>query len=723
MTLALCVALAALAPTAYRDRFPLPTTQFGDGWGVNIHFTNPGDGELRQIREGGFRWVRMDLAWAGVERTKGVYDFTEFDILTEACKREGVRILFILDYGNDLYQQGSPSTQEARDAFCRFAEAAFRRYKGQGILWEMWNEPNLGMFWKPTPNVDDYVALTDQVAETLRRVAPEEWFCGPATSGFDWKFLEGCFQRGVLRHFDAVTVHPYRPVNPETAWEDWATLAGMVARHQPKGKKIPLVSGEWGYSAIWQGFNAELQALYGVRSYLLNLTAGVPLSIYYDWKNDGTDPKEPEHHFGTVDHELKPKALYTHATQLLRRLRGYLFVARLASSDPNAWVLAFRNGNRLRFVCWTTGPGEVESPAPWERDMKVRLLPRPFVYELVRPNAVSKMLLELKAVPTILTVTDAASVNALRKQLEALKPAGSVLQPIPELAYRPDQELVQATVRYRREGATLTIPVQVVQAFPVRLEMRLRNGKPNLRLQNPGRLTGRLEVVLQAVPKGASGGEKLLRVAISDLATASRPEGLDVPLTEGLDLRQPFDLLVRTGNQVWGRMESVRLIDLGDPADLFNTGQIQVLPDGDNTVAARLLVEAVRGLRVRYQFDKGWKFLRAATFGKLAENLPGKPVSLTMEVSGDGSGNHLRARFVGSDGQTFQSHYGSMDWTGPRTITFSLRGPLPSWGGKADGVIRYPIRLDSLILVDSATQQAQSGDIVVKEPVVLSQDR
>ncbi len=55
-----------------------------------------------------------------------------------------IRIVFILDYGNDLYGGGNAHHFDAgRAAFARFAAAAARHYRGKGIIWEIWNEPNL----------------------------------------------------------------------------------------------------------------------------------------------------------------------------------------------------------------------------------------------------------------------------------------------------------------------------------------------------------------------------------------------------------------------------------------------------------------------------------------------------------------------------------------------------------------------------------------------------
>ena len=49
----------------------------------------------------------------------------------------------------------------------------------------------------------------------------------------------------------------------------------------------------------------------------------MPLSIWYDWKNDGTDATYSEHNFGIVDNRLKPKPSYVAAQTMTRELAGY----------------------------------------------------------------------------------------------------------------------------------------------------------------------------------------------------------------------------------------------------------------------------------------------------------------------------------------------------------------------------------------------------------------
>jgi hypothetical protein len=119
---------------------------------------------------------------------------------------------------------------------------------------------------------------------------------------------------------------------------------------------MPILSGEWGYSTHRKGVSLETQADFAVRQQLLNLLNGVPLSIWYDWKNDGDDPGENEHNFGTVLPDLKPKPAYNAIQQLTRELAGYHVEQRVPASDEKDYVLLCVNAaDQRKLAVWTTG--------------------------------------------------------------------------------------------------------------------------------------------------------------------------------------------------------------------------------------------------------------------------------------------------------------------------------------------------------------------------------
>jgi len=351
-------ASSAHTPAAWPSDTSAPAVP--EGFGVNIHFTNPDPGEVKMIAAGGFRWVRMDFVWKATEIERGKYDFSSYDTLLKALDEYHLKPLFILDYSNTLYDNDrAPYTAEGRRAFATWAAAAVYRYRGRGILWEIYNEPNTG-FWTPQPRVSDYIKLALETSKAIHQAAPGEQIIGPAMWGMDFAFLEACLQSGLLNHWSAVSVHPYRKTDPETVVSDYARVRALISKYVPAGKRVPIISSEWGYSAASINIGEARQSALLARQLLINQSQGIALSIWYDWQNDGENPREIEHHFGTVlpkhyptrDPIYDPKPAYRAAQTLARVLQGYKFSERVPAGLDD-YLLKFQKGGDVRYAVWT----------------------------------------------------------------------------------------------------------------------------------------------------------------------------------------------------------------------------------------------------------------------------------------------------------------------------------------------------------------------------------
>src|SRR5713226_4520425 len=376
LSLATC---ADRAPDNCRDAWaPKPhAPNFLNGLGVNIHFTDPRPGEIKMIADAGFRRVRMDFKWDATETEQGRYDFSSYDRLIASLEPHNIQALLILDYGNPLYDNGAPPRNEStRQAFARWAVTAAKHFAGRGVIWEVYNEPNHATFWPARPNVDEYTALALAVGRAFRAQAPQEKLIGPATSGIDFPFLEACFKAGLLDYWAAVSVHPYRNSDPESAASDYCRLRGMIDRYRTPTRRgserveIPIISSEWGYSSVWRGMSDERQGAMLACEMLTNLANDIPISIWYDWRDDGADPNEAEHHFGSVRNTLsvppgsaggsnptgvfQPKPAYLAAKTLSDFHNGYTYQRRLAVGSDSDYILVFAKSDDLRFVAWTT---------------------------------------------------------------------------------------------------------------------------------------------------------------------------------------------------------------------------------------------------------------------------------------------------------------------------------------------------------------------------------
>lgn len=784
MTRSLLLLAIVFGLNAGETGLPKPGTL--DGVGVNIHFTHAKPGELEMLAAGGFRFVRMDFFWAGIEKQKGVYDFSAFDHLMADLDRLGLRAYFILDYGNPLYDGGqSPHTDEGRTAFCAFVKAAMQRFAGRGIVWEMWNEPNHGMFWKPQPKVDDYVKLALAVGETVRAVAPKEILVGPTTSEIDLPFLEACFKGGCLSLWDAVSVHPYRQSPPESVAEEYRTLRVLIRRHLIRiggdtRPDPPILSGEWGYTSAklkHGGFTAEQQGSYLPRQWLSNIANGVPISIWYDWHDDGDDRSNPEHNFGTVRRPYRegqaevyePKPAYIAAKTLTTVLKGYVFSKELALKDDEH-VLLFAKGDQLRLAAWTSAgePRKVLVPATPGRFRVTRHLGKDLPELVADDKGLTLMLTgdvqylaPIDANPSLRlavawgrlpleVVVTAAQPGELVRHTDTINKR-VVIGPPPLIETivthftNPLERVVRVGSDQTAVAFGVTFPLKTVLPIgerapllpPTTVDLRINDAvvwtqSTRMVINNPITLH-----LLCPVPTGDSAVLPLLvdnrqgtsfravftvktpnhkGMIQSDIAQGQQPL-VYLPLSRYPD--GPFSVSVHLhdpSNQHLIRSLPTRTYRM---LPLVPTGW-DVHPDGDHTVVStQSLMESSTdilpefgkqpALDLTYRMDKGWKFLRLAPEAPLDL---GASRELGMWIHSDGSGNVVRLRVVDATGQVFQPDGGRLTHVGWKWTTFTIRPHTAHWGGANDGVVKPPLKLDTLLLLDQADQSKPSQGVV-----------
>lgn len=754
-TLACLVAVAGIyaaqaQPAAAADApspAGLPAATVPQGWGVNIHFTDPAPGEMERFAEGGFGFVRMDFGWGGIEKQPGVYDFSPYDRLEESLRRAGARPLFILDYGNDLYQKGSPSTPEARAAFARFAAASAAHFAGRGVIWEIWNEPNIG-FWKPKPNAADYAALAVAAAKAIKAADPKATVIAPGSSTFPWDFLETAFKVGLLERIDAVSVHPYRGQSPETAAADFARLRALIARYAPPAKRnLPMISSEWGYTTYTGGGVSEaVQAAYLGREWLANMASGVDLSIFYDWHEDGDNPKDPEHRFGIThrDPAFSPKPAFIEAKALIAGLRGYTFRHRLAGATAHDWRLLFQRDDTddLALAVWNadpTAPIAAQTPAV----VKVPRSDPQFaaLRKLARIHLSAGPLAQGEGIPATLTVSYDAPGSTGAFGLEVGAPFGyrtrqsgtkaALARPrvltLPVTPERTDAPTVTLTLT--ADGARLPAiaPLCIVRIDPLTVSAAPSGAAGPLRvtIANPGdvpfhgtvavvgpegrtvssaRLTlarGQREALASLPSPGRSAHRVVLRDADGRIAAAT-PMGRYLPFA-GFPAAP-------AANAGWNRIRFVENAALS-PSPL---GAIAPPPGGPGGSAA--------ALRFDYAFDKGWQYAEAAPAAAIP--IPAGAKSLVVWVwSAAATGDALRCRFKDATEQTFQPDLEKLDWKGWRLVTIPLDGSgrTGHWGGANDGVPHGTRVWEGMVLVDSASREAHQGEILLAAPAYVAE--
>lgn len=769
--------LPSLSLTSVAVAADLPGPVLPAGVGVNIHFTNGHERDLDLIAAAGFKFVRMDFSWSATERKPDEYHWADYDELTANLERRGIRPYFILDYSNALHEEtitssdpisgesrrdvASPSKPSSIAAFAKWGAAAAAHFKGKRVVWEIWNEPNIG-FWKPKPDVANYTALVLETCRAMRAADPEATILAPASSEFPWAFIEHLFRNGVLEHLDGVSVHPYRSYenSPETAHEDYIRLRALIERHAPPSKRnLPIISGEWGYATQTKGgVTAETQAAFIARQQLSNLASGVPLSIWYDWKNDGLDRSYGEHNFGTVTADLQPKPAYHAVQTLTRELAGYCIVRELDAPAACRVLLLRNDRGDQKLAAWSTGnpaaftfsssgltSGSVSAVDGQGKpldltvsadSLKLELGPAPQYVTFKRPVAELTAAGAWQVGPGVATLVNAGKPDGIRVPVTVTNPFDKPLLASLSFSGLPGVADLGAELEILPgKSATHVFLATLYQRTDARLTGKVAAG---MRLKDRAAPLGRFHATLDfliANPLGMVGAPS----ASGTRMTIDNPSGepfsgrlvagdasIAVLLTAG-QRQAALVLTTNPGKAVELKDATGRTVGSLEPAGFhpLEGGGFRAALDGEAKVAASATVDATgapgpdapypNAWRLDYQFASGWRFVRCVPWdsgGKDTSQLaPGNPSALGMWVHGDGSDNLLRCRLIDSAGQTFQPTGPNLDWRGWRWVTFDLThlSRAGHWGGSNDGIPRGNLRLDCPLLVDGRNRETKGS--------------
>ncbi|HVY97581.1 MAG TPA: hypothetical protein VHA54_11535 [Solirubrobacterales bacterium] len=215
--------------------------------------------------------LRLPVYWADCEPQPGRYGFAALDAIVGEAAQDGVRVLPFV-YGSPGWLRPDPARPPLGSARARAAWAGFLRvlvdrygphgsfWRGRAALpirsWQIWNEPNFLLFWRPRPSPRGYARLLGLSARAIHGRDPRARIVAaglaPVGAGIPtWEFLRQMYRvRGVRAAVDAIALHPYS-----------STLAGMAAQirdvrtvmSQAGDGREPLLISELGV-ASWGSF-------------------------------------------------------------------------------------------------------------------------------------------------------------------------------------------------------------------------------------------------------------------------------------------------------------------------------------------------------------------------------------------------------------------------------------------------------------------------------------
>jgi len=335
-----------------------------DNLGVQLKGPDMNAETLDRVQALGLKWVRRGCIWQGVEKEKGVYDFSGYEAFVKLCQERGLRVITPISFNNKLY--GHVKDEPARTAYAKYAAALASHFKGQGIHFEIWNEPNTKTFWgghgkkgNSEAYAIEYTNLVKATIPAMRAADPDCVILAGSVSNMwteSYKWMDFCFANGMLETgFDVWSVHPYGLKSPEDYIEAYAHMRGQMVKAGGK-PDIRLMNSERGFpigkAEGHAGGDAamayEYQAWHLVRQYLIDMLEGAEATIWYEWSGkEGFALHRPG----------EPTPALNACRELIRQLRGYRLEKRIPTEQPRDFILRFTDGKGgVKLVAWTAPP-------------------------------------------------------------------------------------------------------------------------------------------------------------------------------------------------------------------------------------------------------------------------------------------------------------------------------------------------------------------------------
>lgn len=238
----------------------------------------------------------LGAQWADINPAPGVYRWSALDARVAAARQRGTPVLYVLGGRTPAWASADPGAESpygpgqcaepASDAvWAAWIRALATRYAGQIQAYEVWNEPDLPMFYCGRP--DRLVDLARIARQVLAEVSPGARLVSPGMSGLmATAWLDRYLAAGGAALVDAVGYHFYVEQRPEDIW------------HPALGVRRALAAAGRAAATVWnteQGFfdgegavdllPPDVGAAFVARAMLLNWAWGHERFYFYSWDN------------------------------------------------------------------------------------------------------------------------------------------------------------------------------------------------------------------------------------------------------------------------------------------------------------------------------------------------------------------------------------------------------------------------------------------------------
>ena len=297
---ALALALGAgvaTAPQAQAASIPIGPGLFG------LHVNDP-VGHYPTVPFGTVRLWDSGTSWRDIQPSPGVWDFGQLDAQVARLRAARKDIVIVLGVTprwaskrpNEAGNYGPGTAAEPRDirTWTAYVRKLAIRYKGKVNKWELYNEPNVKLFFSGQPK--NMLDMAKTAWTQLKLIDRTNTVISPGVAirtDNSPKWLDAYLALGGGRYANAVAVHFY--VRARQRPEDTIRYLAIVRKIMTdRGvSRLPLWNTESGYgratddpktNEIYTGTRAMA---YVARTYVLMAAGNVARSYWYGWDQRG----------------------------------------------------------------------------------------------------------------------------------------------------------------------------------------------------------------------------------------------------------------------------------------------------------------------------------------------------------------------------------------------------------------------------------------------------
>ena len=332
-------------------------------------------------RVAGIDTIRCDFPWDGLEKPKGMWNFSRTDAIVADAKAAGVAILPILDYDHPDH----PKPYLDAEPWSEYVWRVANRYAADCPVFEVWNEPDHPSR-KDTTNPTNYFAILKSASDAIRAAAPGRRVALAGLCGVPVPYIEELYRLGAGQCFDIMNIHAYSvPDAPEGRLDQMLEkLRSVMAKYGDEGKPVWITEIGWPTNgqapeddprrtkwAYGPGVDEALAAVYLSRELGIAFAEDVGMFMPYELRDREFDRYGREAHFGLCRNNFTPKpALAAYAAFTAMRPAGSMQKSDRMWRDGDFFFPqwrrpdnadALREGNPLGAdagMLWTTGGTE-----------------------------------------------------------------------------------------------------------------------------------------------------------------------------------------------------------------------------------------------------------------------------------------------------------------------------------------------------------------------------